>query len=167
MKSWRQGKPLLLQNPLLRDAEKKRQRLAKSAYMVLNWQKFRVGFRLNGFFADFFLGGAAGCFCGCCCRIFLSLWEKSAQKNPPGKASKIYTQQRFPTCFCGGAGQKIGPVILCQAAGSLFLSLSLSLNKAGRTGMQDQRMLYRSVSSKSEDLIVRRWGPCCYSSPDH
>ena len=73
--------------------------------------RVRAGFRQNGFFADFYFW-AARFFSRILSPDFFSsfLWEKSAQKNPPGKSpaksSKIYTTKIPDTFLQRGPGQQ-------------------------------------------------------------
>ena len=91
----------------------------------------RVGFRQNGFFADFFLGR----------RVFsriLSpdyfasfLWGKSAQKNPPGKS--LAKSSKFYTTKIPGTFLQRGQVNTCVSRGSpwgLSVGFSLGLSES-------------------------------------
>ena len=79
---------------------------------VTDRQKFvRVGFWQNGFFVRIFIFEPPDFFADFLSPDFLFsfLWEKGAQKNPPGKSRQNppkFIQQKSPTHFCRGAGPK-------------------------------------------------------------
>ena len=80
-----------------------------SCEILQNMQNFRVGFRQNGFFVDFYFW-AAGFSRGFSRRIFPPHFcgkkypEKSSRKIP--KNPPKFIQQKSPTHFCRGAGPK-------------------------------------------------------------
>ena len=102
------------------------QAVAKHGFKLAS--DLRVGFRQNGFFADFYFW-AAGIFGGFCRRILFSfLWKnfkvpKKSSRKSPAKSSKIYTTKIPDTFLQRAQANRLGPASRGTFAELLLLAM--------------------------------------------